>query len=150
MDGIARRAGVGVATLYRHFPTRDKLAEAVYLSKLDELTLGSAATSDLSGAAQLRDWMHRYAEFMLSKRGMMDTLRAAWMSGMASDSEVSVRIREVIDVMVENGTADGSLRGEIRAGDITAALLGLLTATSPNDAAQATRLIDLLFSGLAS
>ncbi len=150
MDGIARRAGVGVATLYRHFPTRDKLAEAVYLSKLDELTAESPTIPGSTGAVQLRDWMHRYAEFMLSKRGMMDTVRAAWISGAASDSDAAIRIRSVIGAMLDSGAADGSLQVAIRADDVTAALLGLLTAASPDDERQATRLIDWLLAALAA
>jgi AcrR family transcriptional regulator len=149
MDGIARKAGVGVATLYRHFPTRDKLAEAVYLRKLDEFTSESPTIPGSTGAVQLRDWMHRYAEFMLSKRGMMDTVRAAWISGTASDSDAAMRIRSVIGAMLANGAADGSLREAIRADDVTAALLGLLTAASPDDERQATRLIYWLLTALA-
>src|SRR6185312_1176153 len=82
LEGVARAAGVGIGTLYRHFPTREALVEAVYAAELDDVT-GSVAglLERLPPDAALRAWMGRYAGFAAAKRGMVDTLRAGWASG---------------------------------------------------------------------
>ncbi|MEJ1230077.1 MAG: helix-turn-helix domain-containing protein [Galbitalea sp.] len=84
MNEIARAANVGPATLYRHFATRDELADAVYQAKIDDVT-GRVldATRDQDGITALRTWVSEFASFMLATRGMMDTLRAAWQSATA-------------------------------------------------------------------
>jgi AcrR family transcriptional regulator len=149
MDGIARAAGVGIATLYRHFPTRDQLAEAVYISKLDELTSRPSDAATDTGAMALRRWIGRYAAFMLSKRSMMDTVRAGWSSSTSTESEIWRRISGAIAVHLDRGAADGSLRADLQPDDVTAAILGLLTASSSQDeGTQARRLLDLLVDGM--
>src|SRR3982751_2032167 len=70
LKAIAREAGVGIGTVYRRFPTREALVEAVYRQEVDRLC---AAAADLS----LRDWMEGFVDFMATKRGLGETLRAA-------------------------------------------------------------------------
>jgi len=82
LDAIARGAGVGIGTLYRHFPTREALVEAAYRSELDRLC---AAAPELLGTrppdAALRAWMDRFVDYMTTKRGMAGALRAVIASG---------------------------------------------------------------------
>ena len=86
---------------------------------------------------------------MLGNRGMMDTLRARMLSGSIATSDTAQRINEVIAGFLARGAQDGTLRSELRADDVTVALLGVLTTTSSDDAgAQAGRLLDLLMRGL--
>src|SRR5205823_1403423 len=82
LDAIAKEAGVGIGTLYRHFPTREALVEAAYRSELARLC--DAAADLLSGMpadAALRTWMDRFVDYMTTKRGMSDALRALIASG---------------------------------------------------------------------
>lgn len=148
---IAREAGVGIATLYRHFPTRETLAEAVYIDKVDELTLAAASDSaNCDAAVALRTWLNRYAAFMLSSRGMMDTLVAGWASGTVASSGATERICEIIAEFLDRGAADGTIRPDAGADDVTVALLGLLTAAaSDHSGEQAARLFDVFLAGLS-
>lgn len=82
LDGIAKEAGVGIGTLYRHFPTREALIEAAYRNELARLCdavpglLGEMAPDEA-----LRAWMDRYVDYLTTKRGMADALRAVIASG---------------------------------------------------------------------
>lgn len=148
LEGIAREAGVGIGTLYRHFPTREALVEAVYGAELAEV---SASADDLLDrhppAVALRQWMNRYADFVATKQGMADSLRALLAAGVVKPSQTRDRIVGAVQTLLRAGAADGSVRSDIAAEDVVAALLGtLLTASSPQ---QAQRLLDLLADGLA-
>src|SRR5579863_7175013 len=82
LDAIAKNAGVGIGTLYRHFPTREALIEAAYRNELVRLC---DATDDLLASSRpevaLREWMGRFLAYMTTKRGMADALRAVIASG---------------------------------------------------------------------
>jgi AcrR family transcriptional regulator len=152
MNELARTAGVGVATLYRHFPTRDALAAAVYESKLDQLTgrVLSQAT-ECAGIDSLRAWAEEFAEFMLSTRGMMDTLRAAWHSGTYSTSSATEQVRSTLGQFIAVGIDDGSIQRGVSADDIAVAILALLSTTpAGEDGARAVRLLRLFIAGLAT
>ncbi|MFK4041693.1 TetR/AcrR family transcriptional regulator [Nonomuraea wenchangensis] len=76
LEAIARQAGVGIGTLYRHFPTREDLVDAVYAAELEAVTTSVSALLGRHPAdVALRTWLGRYAAFVTTKRGMMDTLR---------------------------------------------------------------------------
>ncbi|EFK99640.1 LOW QUALITY PROTEIN: tetR family transcriptional regulator, partial [Streptomyces sp. SPB78] len=77
-----KAAGVGIGTLYRHFPDREALVEAVYAAELDAIVAAAAglAASEPPERA-LRAWFGRYGEFIAAKRGMADTLRSAFDAG---------------------------------------------------------------------
>lgn len=151
MNEVARAANVGVATLYRHFPTRDSLAEAVYQVKLDEVTERvRRSTVDDDALATLQAWVREFATLMLSTRGMMDTLRSAWLSGSRIEATTTARIADVIASIVDAGRLDGTLRGDIDAMDVTVAVLALLSTTPPQGSgSRALRLLDLFIQGLA-
>ena len=151
MNEVARAANVGVATLYRHFPTRDSLAEAVYQVKLDEVTERvRRSTVDDDALATLQAWVREFATLMLSTRGMMDTLRSAWLSGSRIEATTTARIADVIASIVDAGRLDGTLRGDIDAMDVTVAVLALLSTTPPEGSgSRALRLLDLFIQGLA-
>src|SRR6202000_434372 len=82
LESIARDAGVGIGTLYRHFPNREALVEAVYRTELAEV---AAAAEQLVNRhppkIALRRWMDRYASFVAAKRGMAEALHAIFESG---------------------------------------------------------------------
>lgn len=150
LEGIAREAGVGIGTLYRHFPTREDLVEAVYAAELDEVTGAVAGlVRDLPPGAALRAWMGRYAAFVATKRGMLDTLRAAWASGRLATPSTRERITEAVATLLAHGASAGALRGDVAADDVVVLLIGVLMA-QPGDAPtdQTERLLDLIFDAL--
>ena len=151
MNEVARVAHVGIATLYRHFPSRDELAEAVYQSKLDEVTARVRdRTRDHEALVSLRIWVAEFASFMLAKRSMMDTLRSAWHSVIPHASAAAARIADVVAVFLAAGSADGSIRDDVDPMDVTVAILALLSTAPPDDpGTRAMRLLELFIDGLA-
>ena len=150
LEGIAREAGVGIGTLYRHFPTREALVEAVYAAELYDVTTSAPTLLDeLPPDAALRAWMDRYAEFVATKRGMVDTLRAGWASGRITTPTTRERITATIGTILTAGARAGSLRADVAPEDVTAMLLGVFLSTAGTDSPEQTgRLLDLVVDGL--
>ncbi|WP_415943039.1 TetR/AcrR family transcriptional regulator [Streptomyces sp. 067-1] len=150
LEGIAREAGVGIGTLYRHFPTREALVEAVYAAELDDVTDGASALLDrLPPERALRAWMERYAEFVATKRSMLNTLHSAWTSGRLATPATRERITAAIGVILTEGVRAGSLRADVAPDDVTAMLLGVFLSTAADDEPERThRLLDLVVDAL--
>jgi AcrR family transcriptional regulator len=146
LEKIAKDAGVGIGTLYRHFPTRESLVEAVYSAELDAVVGDvDVVLRDLPPDKALREWMNRYGRFMATKRGMLGTLRAGWASGNIATPTTRTRVNAAIGTILAAGAADGSLRSDVTADDVTAMLLGVFLSSAGSDGAeQADRLLDLL------
>ncbi|MFB8272403.1 TetR/AcrR family transcriptional regulator [Streptomyces sp. NPDC055955] len=147
LEGIAREAGVGIGTLYRHFPTREALVEAVYAAELDDVTTSAPALlEEFPPDVALRAWLDHYAKFTATKRGMIDTLRAGWASGRITTPTTRERITAAIGTILAAGAAAGSLRGDVDPDDVTAIVFGaFLSAAATGDAAEQTgRLLDLV------
>jgi AcrR family transcriptional regulator len=148
LESIARDAGVGIGTLYRHFPSREVLVEAVYRAELAEVAAaaGQLLQRDAPKAA-LRRWMDRYASFVAAKRGMAESLRAMVDSGAVEPSQSHASIVGAVEMLLRAGVDDGSLRSDVRADDVVSSLLGIfLTSGSPE---QTGRMLDLLVAGVA-
>lgn len=150
LDAIARGAGVGIGTLYRHFPTRQELMEAVYGAELDALVASSAQLLEtLPPEAALREWATRYARFAAAKRGMADALRLGAADGRISASSTRERITGAIAPILAAGAKDGTLRSDVDPGDVTTLLLGtFLAAPAGPGSDDAPRLIDLALDAL--
>jgi len=147
LESIAREAGVGIGTLYRHFPTRESLVEAVYAAELDDVTTSAPALLEESPPdVALRAWLDNYAKFTATKRGMIDTLRAGWASGRITTPTTRERITAAIGAILTAGAEAGSLRGDVEPDDVTALVLGafLSTAATDNTPEQTGRLLDLV------
>lgn len=150
LEGIAREAGVGIGTLYRHFPTREALVEAVYAAELDDVTDSAPALLDeFAPDAALRAWMERYTAFVAMKRGMADTLRAGWASGRITTPATRERITAALATLLAAGAEAGSLRTDVEAQDVAVMLLGISLAGTPDNTCEQTgRLIDLVMDAL--
>ncbi len=149
LESIARDAGVGIGTLYRHFPSREALVEAVYRAELAEV---AAAAEQLlkrhPPKTALRRWMDRYASFVAAKRGMAESLHAMFDSGAMEPSQTRDSIVGAVDLLLRAGADDGSLRADVQADDVVSSLVGIFLASgSP---AQTGRLLDLLVAGVAA
>ena len=146
LEQIARDAGVGIGTLYRHFPTREALVEALYRKELADLCAGAG---DLLAAQPperaLRAWMDRFADYVAAKREMADTLRAVFASGTVTVSQAREELTVAVRTILDAGIADGTLRADVRAEDVVAMTVGAFTATSlAGGQEQRSRMFDLL------
>ncbi|WP_051393398.1 TetR/AcrR family transcriptional regulator [Glycomyces arizonensis] len=150
MRAIARDAGVGVATLYRHFPTRESLVDAVYQDQVRRLTTGAHDLLDEHPpAVALRLWMDLFADWLATKHGMLATLRAMIESDQIVLAETREKLLAAISAILDAGRAVGDIRPDINAADIAAGLIGILSVTgAPAQQPQAIRLLDLLMDGI--
>ena len=150
LEQIARDAGVGIGTLYRHFPTREALVEALYRQELADLC---ASAGDLLAALPperaLRTWMDRFAGYVRAKREMADALRAVFAAGAVTVSEAREQLAAAVQTILDAGIAAGTLRDDVRADDIVATIVGMFTATSlAGGQEQLERMFDLLMNAV--
>jgi AcrR family transcriptional regulator len=150
LDEIAKEAGVGIGTLYRHFPTREALVDAAYRGELARLCDSAAdLLRDTAPDKALRIWMDRFTEYMATKRGMGEALRAVIASGGDPFSESRDKLTTAIDQLLRAGLAAGTLRQDVSPDDVLLSLSGISLATAdPGRRDQAGRLLDLLMDGL--
>ena len=148
MRSIAREAGVGIATLYRHFPTREALVEAVYRDQVQRLTRSAAELlRRVPPSEALRTWMDRFGDWLTTKHGMVDTLRGMVDSGKLAQSETRDELLAAVTTILDAGRDRGDLRSDVSAEDVTASILGIFTVTGGHGE-QTARLLDLLLDGL--
>jgi AcrR family transcriptional regulator len=150
MRAIAREAGVGIATLYRHFPTREALVDAVYRDQVVRLTSGARELlAQLPPAAAMRRWMDLFGDWIATKNGMLDTLLAMVESGEIAHAQTRTELLAAVTTILDAGRVAGDLRPDVTADDIADSLIGIFTvAPRPGHEAKAGRLLDLLMDGL--
>ncbi len=150
MRAIAREAGVGIATLYRHFPTRESLVDAVYQDQVQRLTSGARDLLDqFPPAVAMRRWMDLFDAWLAAKRGMMGTLRAMIDTGDLALAHSRDELLLAISTILTAGSAAGDIRADANAADIAASIIGIFTvAGKPEQRDQAQRLFDLLMDSL--
>jgi AcrR family transcriptional regulator len=147
LDAIARAAGVGIGTLYRHFPTRDALVEAAYRTELDKLcAVAPALLADRPADAALRSWMDRFVDYIAAKRGMAAALKALIAGGGNPYAHSRDRMLAAVDTLLAAGVTAGTLRPDVTAADVLTGISGITLATDERD--QAARLLDLLLDAL--
>jgi AcrR family transcriptional regulator len=150
LEEIARRAGVGIGTLYRHFPTRDAVTEAVYRREVGLLCDGvDELLADHATDVALARWMRNFAGYVARKKGMAMALKSV----LGADSELFTlshqRIRTAIGTLITAATEAGTIRDDVAPDDLLRAMGGICMATdSPDWADRTTRLVDLLVDGL--
>ncbi|GAA0588286.1 TetR family transcriptional regulator [Paractinoplanes ferrugineus] len=150
MRAIAREAGVGIATLYRHFPTRESLVDAVYRDQVVRLTAGARdLLAELPPAAAMRRWMDLFGDWIATKNGMLDTLLSMVQAGEIAHAQTRTELLTAITTILDAGGGAGDLRPDVTAEDVAAALVGIFTvAPRPTREAGAARLLNLLMDGL--
>ncbi len=150
LDAIAKDAGVGIGTLYRHFPTREALIEAAYRNELARLCDAVAELLQAMPPDQaLRAWMDRFVDYMTTKRGMAGALRAVIASGANPYAQSRDRLIAAITTLLRAAAAAGTIRPDTEPADVLAGLSGVsLAAGEPAQRDQARRLLDLLTDGL--
>jgi AcrR family transcriptional regulator len=152
LEEIARRADVGIGTLYRHFPTRDAIVEAVYRREVQQLADAAPRLAEsLAPAEALRAWMRVFVDYIAAKKVIAPALKSLVGADSALYADSSARISGAIGVLVERARASGDIRPDADPADLLRALVGFAYVNSaPDWEASARRLIDLLIDGLRS
>ncbi len=117
LDAIAKDAGVGIGTLYRHFPTREALVEAAYRNELARLcdAVPELLRDLTAGRGHSARWMDRFVDYMTTKRGMADALRAVIASGRNPYEQSRGQLIAAITTLLEAAGQAGTLRPDIDA-----------------------------------
>lgn len=149
LDDIAKQAGVGAGTLYRHFPTRDALIEAVYRSEVEKLSAAArgfiAATSPIEA---LRAWLLLFVDYIAAKHIIAPALNSV--AGGPSQLYEGSRslVQGAIEELVKRAKKSGDVRKDIDASDLLRAVIGVSYVSSGGDWQQsARRLVDILIAG---
>jgi AcrR family transcriptional regulator len=150
MRAVAREAGVGIATLYRHFPTRESLVEAVYRDQVVRLTGGARELlAAESPDRALRRWMDLFGDWIATKRGMLDTMLSLIESGDLPHARTREELLAAVDLILEAGRSSGDLRTDVSAEEVVALIIGVFTvAHQAGRADEAARLLDVVLDGL--
>jgi AcrR family transcriptional regulator len=149
LDYIAKRAGVGPGTLYRHFPTRDALLEAVYQTEVDKLAAAERKfAQSMSPIEALRGWMLLCVDHIATKKIIAPALNTL-VGGSSKVYEASrAKITGAIDALVERAIESGNIRKDLDPFDLLRALIGVSNVASGPDWQQsARRLVDILITG---
>ena len=152
LEAVARRAGVGIGTLYRHFPSREDLFEAVYRHEVDLLSeLASHLTQEEDAFVALRTWLQANVKLVATKKGMMQTLQLAVYGNAELKAYSTARMVEALDRLLQRAISQGSVRADISAEDLLRTLIGIYYA-QPEDNWQpkALMLLDIFLNGLTS
>jgi AcrR family transcriptional regulator len=149
LDDIARQAGVGAGTLYRHFPTRDALIEAVYRSEVEKLAAAERKFAEtMSPIDSLRTWMLLFVDYIAAKQIIAPALNSI-VGGPSKLYEGSYgMIRGAIDSLVQRAIKSGDIRRDLDPFDLLRALIGVAhVASGPGWQQSARRLVDILITG---
>jgi AcrR family transcriptional regulator len=150
LEAIAKDAGVGIGTLYRHFPKREALVEAVYEDQVGRLRASAGEMlAQQPPAAAFRSWTMVFIDWAATKHGMIDTLRALMSSGQIERGQMRAQLIAIVSLFLDAGSAAGDLRSDVDAADVAAIFAGVLTvAGTPGQRAQAARMLSLVLDGL--
>jgi len=150
LEEIARRAGVGIGTLYRHFPSREAVVEAVYRREVEHLADAVPQLLETSPAGEaLHKWMHLFVDYIATKRLIAPSLGAAAGRTSTLYATSAELITRAISTLVKRAVASGDVRKDIDPPDLLRALVGV-SYGNPDAGweASARRLIDILMDGL--
>ena len=149
LEDIARNAGVGIGTLYRHFPTRDSLVEAVYRHEIDVLCESAdELLASLPADQALAEWMQLFVRHVATKKGMLSVLKQLMSTNVAFSAETRGRAADAAGKLLEAGVAAGTIRGDVNGGDLLRAVGGICMSTDQERSEASERLVGLLFDGL--
>ncbi|QOZ27807.1 MULTISPECIES: TetR/AcrR family transcriptional regulator [Bradyrhizobium] len=150
LEAVARQAGVGIGTLYRHFPTREALFEAVYRREVEQLgDLAEQLQCAPEPVEALRRWMRANVEFVATKKGMISALALVAHGSTELYAYSFDRLTKAIGTLLARAVAAGEIRGDISAEDVLRALIGMCYMhDQPGWQATALRLLDVFVDGL--
>ncbi|WP_043512313.1 MULTISPECIES: TetR/AcrR family transcriptional regulator [unclassified Actinoplanes] len=143
LEEIARRAGVGIGTLYRNFPTRRDLFEAVYVEEIEQLSAAAAAAAELPPWAALRAWLDRFVGYVVTKRAVVDALNRE------SDLFAACRVAMYAagEPLMARARAAGEVRADASFDDVLRMISGLVSGAFVDDE-QRNRVLTFALDGI--
>ena len=151
LEAIAERAGVGIGTLYRHFPTREALAEAAYRNEVQRLCDAAAELSaERPPDVALAEWMDRFVTYVAAKRSMANMLQSVIASSdSALYADARLQMVGAITMLLETAERAGTIRADVEPEDVLRVMSGIwLVADGEDWSERARRLLSLLMDGL--
>jgi len=150
LEAVARRAGVGIGTLYRHFPTREALFEAVYRREVEQLAdFAEQLMADVPPAEALRRWLRSNVEFVATKKGMSAALALAAHRSSELSAYSFERLTKAVGALLDRAVAAGEIRADIGPEDLLRALVGMCYMhDQPGWQTSVLRLVEVLVDGL--
>ena len=150
LEAVAKTAGVGVGTLYRHFPTREALFEAVYRREVEALArLAETLAASEPPLPALRLWLREEVRLVATKRGMLTALALAVDSGSEIYAFSFRHLTRAVGLLLDRCVAAGEIRGDVGAADLLQALVGLcLMSKQPDWEDNVIRLMDVFVDGM--
>jgi AcrR family transcriptional regulator len=150
LEAVARQAGVGIGTLYRHFPTREALFEAVYRHEVDLLaTLADQLAHEAEPVEALRKWLHANVRLVVTKKGMVEALQLVAHGSNELKAYSFERLTNAIGLLLERGVAAGKMRSDIAPEDLLRTLVGIFYSQGTADwQPTVLRLVDVFVDGL--
>ena len=150
-EEVARAAGVGVGTLFRHFPTKEALLEAVLVTRLERVTADADELSQMDDAGEaFHTFFARMVGVSADKKPLTDALEAAGVDYDSATLETRRNLGRVLKVLLGRAQGSGAIRGDLRVPDLIALLFGASKAVEhvgPDPAAQ-SRVIAVVLDGL--
>ena len=147
LEDIARRAGVGVGTLYRHFPNRQSLIEAVYVEEVEALCRSAADTAGLPSWDALTQWFNRFVDYVATKRALVEEMMAT----IGQDAQVFRTCHEAIfkagEPLLERAKQDGVIRSDVEFLDVIRMVSGV-TMIRNASAEDVRRVLAMALDGL--
>ena len=150
LEAVAKRAGVGIGTLYRHFPTREALFEAVYRREVEQLSeLAEQLKSDTSPVDALRSWLRSNVELVATKKGMIAALALVVQAPSELYAYSFDRLTKAVGTLLHRAVAAGEIRADISPEDLLRALIGMCYLhDQPGWQSTVLRLMDVFIDGL--
>jgi AcrR family transcriptional regulator len=150
LESIAKAAGVGIGTLYRHFPTRDALIESVYRSETQNLAQAAPRLLEtLQPVEALRAWLRLFVDHIATKQVMSPVLASMVGGTSGLYAESGAQVKAAIGLLVDRAVAAGAIRLDIEPLDLLRALAGVAGISSvPGWEEGARRLVDILIAGV--
>ncbi len=150
LEAVARRAGVGIGTLYRHFPTREDLFEAVYRREVEQLgDFAEQLKGEPDAVEALRRWLRSNVEFVATKKGMLAALQLAAYGSTELHAYSFDRLTKAVGALLARAVAAGEIRADIGPEDVLRALIGMCYLhDQPGWQNSVLRLVDVFVDGL--
>jgi AcrR family transcriptional regulator len=150
LEAVAKRAAVGIGTLYRHFPTREDLFEAVYRREVEQLSeLAEQLKNAKDPVDALRRWLRSNVEFVATKKGMSAALALTFQSSSELAAFSMDRLTKAIGSLLDRAVAAGEMRGDVSPEDLLRALVGMCYMhDQPGWQSSVLRMLDVFVDGL--
>jgi AcrR family transcriptional regulator len=150
LEEIAREAGVGIGTLYRHFPTRDALVEQVYRDALDRLAVDAERLIKAQPPLEaLRQWLLLFIDYIATKKLMHDLIATLAAGAAALQAQTKPRLEGAITSLVDRAKASGDIKPEVAPYDLLFAIGGLAYMGATTDwVPRARQMVDILIAGI--